>query len=178
MPTTTPTRVEDVKDPIGITGWPKEKGRDGERTPMQWNSAAQSGFSTDSKTWLPIPASYKSINVQTETAQPDSLLNWHKRLIHLRRDVPALHDGEVVMLDTTNTSVLSYLRKTPSGTGSVVVSLNMTSQPQTISLDLGTAGVKTTSVSTILTSDPAKASVSSLKNLTLPPFSAWVGKVK
>ena len=40
MPTTTPTRKEDVKDPIGITGWPKEKGRDGERTPMQWTAGS------------------------------------------------------------------------------------------------------------------------------------------
>ena len=38
MKTTPPTRKEDVKDPIGRSGWPKEKGRDGERTPMQWNA--------------------------------------------------------------------------------------------------------------------------------------------
>ncbi len=43
MPTTPPTRKEDVKDPIGITGWPKEKGRDGERTPMQWTPGAGCG---------------------------------------------------------------------------------------------------------------------------------------
>ncbi len=36
-----PKRKEDVKDPIGITGWPEEKGRDGERTPMQWNATVQ-----------------------------------------------------------------------------------------------------------------------------------------
>ena len=41
MKTTPPTRKEDVKDPIGITGWPKEKGRDGERTPMQWDASAE-----------------------------------------------------------------------------------------------------------------------------------------
>ncbi len=44
MPTTTPTRREDVKDPIGITGWPKEKGRDGERTPMQWDAGSPGRF--------------------------------------------------------------------------------------------------------------------------------------
>ena len=44
--TAPPTRVEDVRDPIGITGWPQEKGRDGERTPMQWDASnAQAGFS-------------------------------------------------------------------------------------------------------------------------------------
>ena len=45
MMTTPPTRKEDVKDPIGITGWPLEKGRDGERTPMQWDASANAGFS-------------------------------------------------------------------------------------------------------------------------------------
>ena len=54
MVTTTPTRKEDVKDPIGITGWPKEKGRDGERTPMQWDAGKDAGFSTAAKTWLPV----------------------------------------------------------------------------------------------------------------------------
>ena len=56
MPTTPPTRKEDVKDPIGITGWPKEKGRDGERTPMQWTPGFDAGFSTAKKTWLPVAA--------------------------------------------------------------------------------------------------------------------------
>src|SRR4029077_15937376 len=43
--TATPTRVEAVRDPIGIRGWPKEKGRDGERTPFPWDASAQAGFS-------------------------------------------------------------------------------------------------------------------------------------
>ncbi len=54
MVTATPTRHEDVKDPIGITGWPKEKGRDGERTPMQWDSSKDAGFSDAANTWLPV----------------------------------------------------------------------------------------------------------------------------
>ncbi len=44
MKTTPPTRKEDVKDPVGVTGWPKEKGRDGERTPMQWTPGPNAGF--------------------------------------------------------------------------------------------------------------------------------------
>ena len=44
MKTTPPTRKEDVKDPVGLTGWPKEKGRDGERTPMQWDARAECGL--------------------------------------------------------------------------------------------------------------------------------------
>ncbi len=67
MTTATPTRREEVKDPIGITGWPKEKGRDGERTPMQWDASnPQAGFSSDAHTWLPVPSDYIAVNVASE----------------------------------------------------------------------------------------------------------------
>jgi alpha-glucosidase len=71
MVTTPPTRKEDVKDPIGITGWPKEKGRDGERTPMQWNDGPDAGFSPSGvKTWLPIPPSYEQSTSQRKSMSP------------------------------------------------------------------------------------------------------------
>ncbi len=179
MPTTTPTRVEDVKDPIGITGWPKEKGRDGERTPMQWNASnPQAGFSTNPKTWLPVPASYKTINVEAELADPNSLLNWHKQLIAMRRENPALHDGGIVMLDRDNPDVLSYLRTAPAGKPSVIVSLNMSAQPQTISLDLAQTGVTGAHLKTLLSTDSSLGTVTSAKSVTLPPFSSWVASVQ
>ena len=139
MTTEKPTRKEDVQDPIGITGWPAEKGRDGERTPMQWTPGAQAGFSTNPHTWLPIPANHATINVQTETGKPDSLLTWSQKLIALRRTNPALHGGAQTMLDATNPSVLSYLRANPTGGDPVVVAINMTAQPQT-TVNLQTPG--------------------------------------
>jgi alpha-glucosidase len=171
MPTTTPTRKEDVKDPIGITGWPNEKGRDGERTPMQWTAGPQAGFSTNAATWLPIPASYTTINVAAEAKDPASQLGWFKQLTALRRSVPALHSGAMTMLDTTNPSVLSYER-TVSGGASVVVALNCTASPQTISLDVpGT-------VKTLATDDPSLTTVTSLHSITLAPFASWIVSVK
>src|SRR5260370_38633505 len=65
MRTTVPTRKEDVKDPVGRTGWPKDKGRDGERTPMQWDGSANAGFSTAARAWLPVPARAAQYNVVT-----------------------------------------------------------------------------------------------------------------
>ena len=116
MTTHTPTRKEDVRDPIGITGWPREKGRDGERTPMQWSPLPPSAaFSSNAHTWLPIGADYPTLNVATETADPNSLLNWNRTLIALRRTNPALHDGGVFMLDDQNPTVLSYVRTAPLG---------------------------------------------------------------
>jgi len=179
MPTTTPTRVEDVKDPIGITGWPREKGRDGERTPMQWNNTnPQAGFSTDAKTWLPVPPNYLTLNVRSEESDPLSLLNWYRELITMRRDLPALHDGGEVMLDTTNSNVLTYLRTAPEGGKPVVVALNMSAEPQTISLDLVAAGLKGTYLRTIRSSDAVGAPMVDPKSIALPPFSSWVATVE
>jgi alpha-glucosidase len=178
MVTSTPTRVQDVKDPIGITGWPKEKGRDGERTPMQWDATPpQAGFSTSATTWLPVASNYKTVNVQTELADPNSLLNWHKKLIAMRREMPALKDGGLVMVDTANPSVLSYVRTSPDGSHGVVVALNMTGQAQKIALDLTSAGVQSRTVKTLLTNEPSLQGTATT-TMTLPPFASWVGEVQ
>jgi alpha-glucosidase len=177
MHTTTPTRREDVKDPIGITGWPKEKGRDGERTPMQWTPGPQAGFSTNPNTWLPISANYKTINVETESHQPESQLHWFESLTALRRNTPALHDGTMTMLDTSNPDVLSYVRTTGSG-ASVVVTMNCTGEPKTISLDLATAGVERRTITTLATDAPQLRTTHSVTSLTLPPYASWIGSLK
>jgi len=175
MVTTTPSRKEDVKDPIGVTGWPKEKGRDGERTPMQWNDGKDAGFSTAAKTWLPVAPDYKTVNVKTESGEPESLLKWNEKLIAMRGTNRTLRDGRQVMLDETNPSVLSYVREGVGGEAAVVVAMNFTAEPQTVSLDVKGAGG---TVSTLLTDAPALRKTTSLQKITLPPFASWVGTVK
>ena len=171
MVTTPPTRREDVKDPIGITGWPKEKGRDGERTPMQWTDGPQAGFSTNANTWLPIPPNYKTINVASEEKVPDSQLSWFKQLAELRRSNEAMRNGTMTMLNVSDTSVLVYSRT--AGTSKVVVAMNFTSEPKTISID-----PMETKVKTLLTDDPALAKTASLKAITLAPYSSWIASVQ
>jgi alpha-glucosidase len=178
MPTTPPKRREDVKDPIGITGWPKEKGRDGERTPMQWTPGPQAGFSTNPHTWLPIPPDYKTINVEVESANPESLLNWYKHLIALRRDNASLRDGGFVMLQKDNPDVLSYLRTGVNGSEPVVVAINMSGRPQPMSLDLTPAGVSGTSADTLLSTEKTSPSATSLRDFTLKPYAVWIATVR
>jgi alpha-glucosidase len=175
--TATPKRREDVRDPIGIRGWPKEKGRDGERTPMPWDSSPQAGFSTSSKTWLPVTPDYTSINVQSESADPASLLNWHRELIALRRSNAALHSGRTVLLDRANPAVLSYARQAPNGQ-TVLVSLNLSGQPQSVTLDPAAAGLKGTRCRTLM-SNPAGVALKSVREpLSLPAYGAWVGALE
>lgn len=166
MTTATPTRVEDVRDPIGVTGWPKEKGRDGERTPMQWLPGAQAGFSTSPRTWLPVTPDHVTINVQTELARPDSLLNWYRDLAALRRDNAALRDGAMTFLDRTNAHVLVYRRE---GTQPVLVMLNFSGSPQRLA-----NGLMPGKIATLMASDPALRSTTAVEGATLPPYAAWV----
>jgi alpha-glucosidase len=174
MKTTPPTRKEDVKDPVGLTGWPKDKGRDGERTPMQWDTGPNAGFTAAGvKPWLPVPPSYATINVKTEKPEADSLLHWYESLIRLKKTNPALAHGDNTMLDTANIKVLSWLRQTP-GAASVVVAANFTAEPQTVSLAVpGASGKPKTLLKTPGAADPA-----SLSRIELGPFGVYIGEVE
>ena len=77
-----------------------EKGRDGERTPMQWNDTPNAGFTTGIP-WLPIPITYKTYNVADELKDPNSILNWYKGLLALRHQNQALLDGDYIALIRT-----------------------------------------------------------------------------
>lgn len=166
MTTATPTRKEDVRDPIGITGWPREKGRDGERTPMQWTPGPQAGFSTNPRTWLPVNPNHVTVNVQTETADPGSLLNWYRTLIDLRRTNPALRDGKMTFLDRTDPDVLVYRRE---GADPVTVLVNFSGKPQPVK-----AGLVQGTVRTLAATDPALARATTLDGATLPAYATWI----
>jgi alpha-glucosidase len=174
MSNNNPTSVKQVKDPIGIVGWPKEIGRDGERTPMQWNADTNAGFSTSREPWLPVAPNYRTRNVQTESKDPQSMLNYYKTLIRLRKQNEAIRNGDFVMLDEKNPSVLSYLRK--QGGMVVLVALNCTADPQTVHFDLGSQGVKGSNLKTLASSFQPQGSANT-SSLTLPAFGAYVGEV-
>jgi alpha-glucosidase len=137
MKTTPPVRKEDVKDPIGRSGWPEVKGRDGERTPMQWDESENAGFSKTSP-WLPVPLTYKTHNVADEAQDPDSILAFYKKVLHLRHTNRALLDGEYVSLNENDSSLLSYLRVYKDQ--AVLVVLNMSGARQKAEFDLAARG--------------------------------------
>ena len=168
-----PVRKEDVRDPIGIVGWPKEKGRDGERTPMQWNDSPNAGFS-QANPWLPVPASYKTHNVASELKDSDSVLQFYKRLLTLRHHEPALLDGDYVGLNQDNPDVLSYLRRYKNE--AVLVVLNMSNAKQHISFDLsaeGFASAKATPLLTTLAAPPKGR----LDQVALDPFAVYIARI-
>ena len=168
-----PTKKEDVRDPIGVLGWPNEKGRDGERTPMQWNDSANAGFTTG-KPWLPVPASAKTHNVEAERKNPDSVLSFYKQVIHLRKTEPALLEGSYIPLNESDPKVMSYLRKSKDGT--ILVVLNFSAQPQDVKFDLTKQGFASPSVSGLL-ENSANAPDGALKNVRVNAYGVYIARV-
>ncbi len=175
MRTTEPARIEDVHDPIGKLGWPKEKGRDGERTPMQWDDTSSAGFSTATKTWLPIPASASQYNVEAESKDPGSILNTYKKLLALRKSEPALREGVQVSIGN-DPDVFAYLRRT--GDESIIVLLNMSARQRVFALNPGDYGMSRSSMLSPLYSPTQGGESISPAHVVLPPFAAVVAKVQ
>src|ERR1700722_7963239 len=166
-----PTRKEDVKDPIGRTGWPHEKGRDGERTPMQWNDSANAGFSKATP-WLPVPASYKTHNVASESEDPNSVLNLYKKVLALRHTNEALLEGNYKALNEDDPHVMSYLRSY-KGTGVLVV-LNMSASPQKAKFDLSKEGFGRSILKTLIASSDAAVKGD---EVSLEPFGLLIAEL-
>jgi len=175
MKTTPPTRVEDVRDPVGRSGWPKEKGRDGERTPMQWTPGPNAGFTTGTP-WLPIPPSYTLYNVQTEVPNFDSMLNWYKQIIALHKTNPVVRSGKNVMLNTSDTKVLAWARLL-DGQPAVVVACNFTAEAQKFSFDLTGTGIASKQARTLMKT-PGSSDPASLDAVELPPYGVYIGQIE
>jgi alpha-glucosidase len=169
MKTTPPTRKEDVKDPIGRKGWPEEKGRDGERTPMQWDGSENAGF-TKGMPWLPVPPTYKTHNVADESKDPESVLEFYKSVLKLRHTNRALLDGDYTALNENDANVLSYSRIYKDQ--GVVVALNMSNTPQKIRLSLRGKGFASAKI--LLAT--GKSAVSR-NEISLEPYGVFVGEL-
>ena len=166
-----PKRKEDVKDPIGRTGWPKEIGRDGERTPMQWNTEANAGFSTKAP-WLPVPPSYKTHNVATESKDPNSVLSMYKKVLTLRHTNEALLEGSYTALNENDANVMSYLRSYKGR--AVLVALNMSASPRTVTFKLADKGFASASLKTLVATPQSSANGNEVK---LEPFGVFIAEV-
>jgi alpha-glucosidase len=169
-----PKRKQDVKDPIGRLGWPMFKGRDGERTPMQWNDEPNAGFSRATP-WLPVPLTYKTHNVARELEDPGSVLQFYRHLLALRHQNRALLDGAYIPLNENDAKVLAYLRRYK--TEAVLVVLNMSAVPQKVRFDLSPQNLSSATARTLLTTRRDRPKEASLRGLSLEPFEVYVAEI-
>ena len=114
--------------------------RNGVRTPMQWTSDRNGGFSRADPARLYAPPimdpvyGYQAVNVEAQERAPFSLLNWMKRMIGLRKQSPVFGRGTIEFLPAHNRKVLAYVRRYQDEI--VLAVANLTRSVQPVELDL------------------------------------------
>jgi alpha-glucosidase len=119
---------EDVRDPFEKNVPGIGVGRDGCRTPMQWDATEFAGFSAV-RPWLPLPEHYVRDNVVCLDADPRSILSLYKRLIGLRQSCPPLVAGDYHPIAAQG-DLLIYRRE--AGGRAAIVALNLGADPVTV----------------------------------------------
>jgi maltose alpha-D-glucosyltransferase / alpha-amylase len=114
--------------------------RNGVRTPMQWSPDRNGGFSRADPAALVLPPimdplyGYGAVNVEAQTRDPHSILNWTRRMLAVRRRHPALGRGTLTFLYPKNRKILAYLREYQDET--ILCVANLAHSPQAVELDL------------------------------------------
>jgi oligo-1,6-glucosidase len=106
--------------------------RDNARTPMQWDSSPQAGFTTSTHPWLAVNPNYEQINAAQEESDPASVLNYVRALIALRASTVAFVYGDFEDLDPQHPHVFAYTRTL--GTQKYLIVENFSSTPITYTL--------------------------------------------
>jgi oligo-1,6-glucosidase len=107
----------------------KITGRDNGRTPFQWDDSPNAGFTTGTP-WLKVNTNYKTVNAAAEEADPNSPLNYFRKMVQLRKQEPALVYGKYVLVDKNNTSVYSFVRQWDRKR--LLIMLNFTGKPASV----------------------------------------------
>lgn len=121
-----PIPFHEVQDPQGLNMPDKNLSRDPERTPMQWNSKLNAGF-TEGKPWLRLARDFARNNVDQQQTDPYSTLRFYKRLIKLRQQEPSLTVGAYIPV-YSDTQLIVYIRQAKN-TPRFLVVLNLSHRP-------------------------------------------------
>jgi maltose alpha-D-glucosyltransferase/alpha-amylase len=146
--------------------------RNGVRTPMQWSPDRNGGFSRADPAALILPPlmdplyGYGAVNVEAQTRDPHSILNWMRRMLAVRRRHAAFGRGTLTFLYPKNRKILAYLRQ--YGDETLLCVANLAHSPQAVELDLSAFAGRVPVELNAGTAFPPIGELTYL--LTLPPF--------
>ncbi|HSK65713.1 MAG TPA: alpha-glucosidase C-terminal domain-containing protein [Anaerolineales bacterium] len=144
---------------------------------MQWSHQPNAGFSpADVETWLPVNSDYThGINVRDQDHNPNSLLNYYRRILQVRRQNPALIAGEYQPVHESATEYFAFLRKSEEQT--VLVVLNFSDRAQ----DLDFSRVKDVdgqNLRILFSSAERQLTTKPPRGLTVSPFEVLIAEVQ
>jgi oligo-1,6-glucosidase len=142
--------------------------RDNARTPMQWDSGPEAGFTTGSHPWLAVNPNYKEINAAQEESDPTSVLNYVRALIGLRAHTLAFVYGDFEDLDPQHPHIFAYTRTL--GSEKYLIVENFSSSPVAYTLPNGLKAAN------LLLSDIPGSHEANVSTLSLAPWESRVYK--
>jgi alpha-glucosidase len=148
--------------------------RDRCRTPMQWTNAPNAGFcSAHVPPWLPVNPNYaQGVNVAEQTDDPDSLLNFYRRMLALRRTCPALIAGDYTPLHPLSRSYLAFTRNSPQDGQNCLVVLNYSDRTLNLSFDLAQSQARL-----LFSSRVRPELIESPFDIKLAPFEVYIAEL-
>ena len=154
-----------------------ELSRDKNRTPLQWSDSPNGGFSPAGvETWLPVNPNYREgINVKDQQHNPNSLLNYYRHLLRVRKHSPAQVKGEYIPVHRTARDYLAFLRKSEEQT--VLVILNFTREQ--LELDFSQVKeIKGRNLHILFSSAQRSFTTKRPRGLVISPFEAFIAEVE
>ena len=151
---------EDIMEIIWATA------RGNSRTPMQWSHEANGGFTTGTP-WLAVNPNYQTINVEAQEEDPDSILNFYKEMIALRKSEDIFVYGTYDLVFEDHQEIYAYIRTL--GEKRVLILCNLTNKQTSINLEKITV-----STDQLLLSNIPVEEHESIQELTLKPFEARI----
>ncbi len=145
------------------------RSRDHARSPMQWDASENAGF-TVGIPWINVHPSYKEINVESQLKDEDSLLNYYRRIIELRKNSQykdLIVYGKPEMILTDHDDVIAYTREYENR--KLLIVANMFNRETRIDLDYKV-------INTIISNN--NSNVTNLSSLTIEPFTSFVLEIK
>jgi trehalose-6-phosphate hydrolase len=129
--------LENGKSPEEALHIINERSRDNGRTPMQWDTSENAGFSKG-EPWIGVNGNYKEINAQEQVSRTDSVFAYYKKLIELRKKYDVIADGDFSMLEDTPEEIFAYERIL--GDEKLLVLVNFSGREEKLYKDIDVSG--------------------------------------
>ena len=114
--------------------------RDNGRTPFQWNSSSNAGFTTGNP-WLKVNENHTTLNAESQENDPNSVLNYFRKIVKLRKENDVLIYGKYTLLDQKNTKVYAYTRELNGKKMLVLLNFSKQKAKANLNIDLTNAKV-------------------------------------
>jgi maltose alpha-D-glucosyltransferase/alpha-amylase len=142
------------------------------RTPMQWSTEPNAGFTKSDKPVMPVisagPYGFEHVNVAAQRRDPNSLMNWMERIIRMRKETPEIGWGDFSFISSRTTDIL--IMRYEWRDNSVICVHNLSPLPREVSFSVGTGQEQVCSLINLLSDDHSQPTEGNTHQILLEPY--------